>query len=56
LEVKGSRLVKSNNEHYLHVTFRKTIEERKAEGILGVDVNERSIELTVARPNKVKFL
>ncbi|MEM3785943.1 MAG: transposase [Nitrososphaeria archaeon] len=55
-QVKGSRLVRFNNEYYLHVTFRKTVEERKAEGILGIDVNESSIELAVVKPNKVKFI
>ncbi|MEM2004607.1 MAG: hypothetical protein QW705_03755 [Zestosphaera sp.] len=44
------------NEYYLHATFRKTVEERKAEGILGIDVNESSIELAVVKPNKVKFI
>ncbi|MEM3833556.1 MAG: hypothetical protein QW128_08255 [Thermoprotei archaeon] len=31
-QVKGSRLVRLNNEYYLHVTFRETVEEREAEG------------------------
>ncbi|MEM1550898.1 MAG: hypothetical protein QXR13_03070 [Candidatus Bathyarchaeia archaeon] len=54
--VKGSRLVKFNGEYYLHATFRKTVEERDAEGILGIDVNERSIDLAIVKPSKVKFI
>ncbi|MEM4310767.1 MAG: hypothetical protein QXX95_00050 [Nitrososphaerales archaeon] len=45
-----------NNEYYLHVTFRKTVEEKKAEGILGIDVNESSLDLAVVKLNKVKFI
>ncbi|MEM2829500.1 MAG: transposase [Candidatus Jordarchaeales archaeon] len=55
-QVKGSRLVRSNNEYYLHVTFRRTVEERGAEGILGIDVNECSIDLAVVKPGKVRFI
>ncbi|MEM3546254.1 MAG: transposase [Candidatus Bathyarchaeia archaeon] len=55
-QVKGSRLVRLGNEYYLHVTFRKTIEEKEAEGVLGIDVNERSIDLAVVKSNKVKFI
>ncbi|MBS7247333.1 MAG: transposase [Candidatus Freyarchaeota archaeon] len=55
-QVKGSRLVKFNNEYYLHVTFRRTVEERKSEGVLGIDVNECSIDLAVVKPGKVRFI
>ncbi|MEM3570091.1 MAG: hypothetical protein QXI20_11255, partial [Candidatus Jordarchaeales archaeon] len=51
-----SRLVKFNNEYYLHVTFRRTVEEREAEGVLGIDVNESSIDLVVVKPGKVRFI
>jgi len=54
--VKGSRLVRSNNEYYLHATFRKIVEEKEAKGILGIDVNERSIDLAIVKPNKVKLI
>ncbi|MEM1562067.1 MAG: transposase [Candidatus Bathyarchaeia archaeon] len=55
-QVKGSRLVRFNDEYYLHITFRKTVGEKEAEGILGIDVNESSIDLAVVKPNKVKFI
>ncbi|MEM2830471.1 MAG: transposase, partial [Candidatus Jordarchaeales archaeon] len=55
-QVKGSRLVKFNNEYYLHVTFRRTVEEGEAEGILGIDVNECSVDLAVVKPGKVRFI
>ncbi|MEM3665086.1 MAG: transposase, partial [Candidatus Jordarchaeales archaeon] len=55
-QVKGSRLVKFNNEYYLHATFRRTVEERKSEGVLGIDVNESSIDLAVVKPGKVRFI
>lgn len=55
-QVKGSRLVKRDGAFYLHVTFRKTVEERKPEGVLGIDVNENSRDLAVVKPNKVKFI
>ncbi|MEM1659319.1 MAG: hypothetical protein QXK94_09830 [Candidatus Jordarchaeales archaeon] len=55
-QVKGSRLVRSNNEYYLHVTFRRTVEEREAEGILGIDVNEGGVDLAVVKPGKVRFI
>ncbi|MEM2829847.1 MAG: transposase [Candidatus Jordarchaeales archaeon] len=55
-QVKGSRLVKFNNEYYLHATFRRTVEERKSEGVLGIDVNECSIDLAVVKPGKVRFI
>ncbi|MEM1884428.1 MAG: hypothetical protein QXZ24_02330, partial [Candidatus Jordarchaeales archaeon] len=55
-QVKGSRFVRSNNEYYLHVTFRRTVEEREAEGILGIDVNEGGVDLAVVKPGKVRFI
>jgi len=29
------------------VTFRKEVEEKKPEGVLGIDVNEKSIDLAI---------
>ncbi|MEM0079174.1 MAG: transposase [Nitrososphaerota archaeon] len=55
-QVKGSRLVRFNNEYYLHASFRKIVEEKDAEGILGIDVNEKSIDLAVVKLSKVKFI
>ncbi|MHA1505706.1 MAG: RNA-guided endonuclease InsQ/TnpB family protein [Candidatus Asgardarchaeia archaeon] len=55
-EVKGSRLVKNGDEYYLHVTFRKTVKMRKPEGLLGIDVNEKSIDLAIVKPDKVEFI
>jgi len=55
-EVKGSRLVKNGGEYYLHVTFRKTVEMRRPEGLLGIDVNEKSIDLAIVKPDKVEFI
>ncbi|MBC7113154.1 MAG: IS200/IS605 family element transposase accessory protein TnpB [Candidatus Methanomethyliales bacterium] len=55
-EVKGSRLVRLGGEYYLHVTFRKTVKENTPEGLLGIDVNERSIDLAIVKPDKVKFI
>ncbi|MHA1606315.1 MAG: hypothetical protein ACTSWP_02055 [Candidatus Freyarchaeota archaeon] len=54
--VKGSRLVKNGDEYYLHVTFRRTVETRRPEGLLGIDLNERSIDLAVVKPGKVEFI
>ncbi|GBC75406.1 hypothetical protein HRbin06_00724 [archaeon HR06] len=55
-QVKGSRLVRRNSEYFLHVTFRKAVEEKEASGFLGIDVNERSIDLAIVKPDKVKFV
>jgi len=55
-QVKGSRLVQRNGNFFLHVTFRKEVEEKEPEGVLGIDVNERSIDLAVVKSNKVKFI
>jgi len=44
------------DEYYLHVTFKKTIKEEEYEGILGIDVNERSIDLAIIKPGKVRFV
>ncbi|MBS7614112.1 transposase, partial [Candidatus Bathyarchaeota archaeon] len=55
-QVKGSRLVRKGNCFFLHVNFKKTVEERKPEGVLGIDVNERSIDLAVVKPDKVGFV
>ncbi|MBC7090520.1 MAG: IS200/IS605 family element transposase accessory protein TnpB [Nitrososphaeria archaeon] len=54
--VKGSRLLRRNGGYFLHVTFRKAVEEKRAEGVLGIDVNEKSIDLAIIKPNKVKFI
>jgi putative transposase len=55
-QVKGSRIVVLGDEYYLHVTFRKVVEEREYEGALGIDVNEKSIDLAIIKPDKVKFV
>ncbi|RDD53157.1 MAG: transposase [Candidatus Korarchaeota archaeon NZ13-K] len=55
-QVKGARLVRRGGSFFLHVTFRKAVEEREPEGVLGIDVNERSIDLIVVKPDKVKFV
>jgi len=44
-KVKGSRLMRRSGDFFLHVTFRKEVEEKKPEGVLGMDVNEKSIDL-----------
>ena len=44
------------DEYYLHVTFRKAIEEKGYEGLLGIDVNEKSIDLAIIKPDKVRFV
>jgi putative transposase len=54
--VKGSRLVKDGDEYYLHVTFKKDVEEKEYEGLLGIDVNEKSIDLAIIKPDKVRFV
>jgi len=55
-QAKGSRLVRRNNDFFLHVAFRKVVEEREPEGVLGIDVNEKSIYLAVVKPDKGKFV
>jgi len=55
-QVKGSRIIVLDDEYYLHVTFRKAIEEKEHEGLLGIDVNEKSIDLAIIKPDKVRFV
>ena len=55
-EVKGSRLVRDGDEYYLHVTFRRAVEMKKPEGLIGIDVNEKSIDLAIVKPDKVRFI
>jgi len=54
--VKGSRLVKDEDKYYLHVTFKKDVKEEEHKGLLGIDVNEKSIDLAVIKPDKVRFV
>ncbi len=54
--VKGSRLVRSNDEYYLHVSFRKEIIEEEPLGLIGIDINEKSIDLAIVKPDKVRFI
>jgi IS605 OrfB family transposase len=55
-QVKGSRIIMLGDEYYLHVTFKKTIEEKEYKELLGIDVNEKSIDLAVIKPDKVRFV
>jgi IS605 OrfB family transposase len=55
-QVKGSRIIALGGEYYLHVTFKKTIEEKEYEGLLGIDINEKSIDLAVIKHGKVRFV
>jgi len=43
-------------EYFLHVTFRRNVEEKIVDGLLGIDVNEKSIDLAIVKPNKIKFI
>jgi putative transposase len=54
--VKGSRLVKDEDKYYLHVTFKKNVKEEEHKGLLGIDVNEKSVDLAVIKPDKVRFV
>jgi IS605 OrfB family transposase len=42
-QVKGSRIIALGDEYYLHVTFKKAVEEKEYEGILGIvtDIRKR---------------
>ena len=55
-QVRSSRLVRKGDEFFLHITFRRIVEERRPEGILDIDLNEESIDLAVVKPNVVKFI
>jgi hypothetical protein len=52
-QVKGSRIVALGDEYHLHVTFKKAFEEKEYGGLLGIDVNEKSIDLAIIKPDKV---
>jgi putative transposase len=54
--VKGSRLLRKDGEYFLHVTFRRCFEEKMVDGLLGIDVNEKSIDLAVVKPGEVRFV
>ncbi|MEM3441078.1 MAG: transposase [Candidatus Bathyarchaeia archaeon] len=55
-QVKGSRIVRKDGAFFLHATFKKAVEERHTEGVLSIDINEKSIDLAVIKPDKVKFI
>ena len=55
-QIKGSRLVRRSGEYFLHVTFRKAVEEKEPSGLLGIDVNEKSMDLAIVKRDKVKFV
>lgn len=55
-KVKGSRLVRKDESYWLHITFRKEIEAKQPHGVLGIDVNEKSIDLAVVKPNYARFI
>jgi len=55
-QVKGSRLVRNGGNFFLHVTFKKIVKEKKPEGVLGIDVNEKSIDLAIIKPDKARFI
>mgnify|MGYP001626457348 FL=1 len=42
--------------YFLYVTFRKVVEEKKPSGILGIDINEKSIDLAILKPGRIKFI
>lgn len=55
-QIKGSRLLRRGDNFFLHVTFRKEVEERVAEGVLGVDINEKSIDLAIVKACNIRFI
>jgi len=55
-QAKGSRIMLLDGEYYLHVTFRKVVEKRECGGLMGIDVNEKSIDLAIVKPDKVRFI
>jgi putative transposase len=54
--VKGSRLVRDGDGYYLHVTFKKVIEGKECKGLLGIDVNEKSIDLAIIKSDRIRFV
>ncbi|MEM1944586.1 MAG: hypothetical protein QW756_00635 [Nitrososphaerota archaeon] len=48
--------MKAEDGYYLHVTFKRGVEEREPRGVLGIDVNEKSIDIAVINPSEVKFI
>jgi len=48
--------VRRSGDLFLHLTFRKEVEEKEPEGVLGIDVNEKSIDLAIVKPDKVRFI
>lgn len=55
-KVKGSRLVRKSEGYWLHITFRKEIEVEQPHGVVGIDINEKSIDLAVVKPNYARFI
>ncbi|MGB9660238.1 MAG: RNA-guided endonuclease InsQ/TnpB family protein [Nitrososphaerales archaeon] len=54
--VKGSRLVRKGDKYFLHITFRKVTGKEEPSGVLGIDINEKSIDLAIVKLNKVRFI
>ncbi|MCR6692833.1 MAG: transposase [archaeon YNP-LCB-003-016] len=54
--VKGSRLLRKDDGYFFHITFRRNVEERMVDGLLGIDVNEKSIDLAVVKPGEIMFV
>jgi len=55
-KIKGSRLIIRDNNYWLHITFKKEVKAKKPDGVLGIDINEKSIDLAVIKQKCVKFI
>jgi hypothetical protein len=48
-------LVRKDGGVIPHVSFRKMVEERMSEGLLGIDVNEKSVGIAIVRLRFIKI-
>jgi len=56
VRVKSAWIIRRGNEYFFNLVVKKEVEPFRAKGVMTVDVNEKSIDTFIVRPDKLKYI
>ena len=56
IKVKSAWIIRRGDEYFFNLVVKKEVEQFRAKGVMTVDVNEKSIDVFIVRPDKLKYI
>ena len=56
IKVKSAWIIRRGDEYFFNLVIKKEVEQFRAKGIMTVDVNEKSIDVFIVRPDELKYI